>query len=692
MQSRRTFIARASTGGFGLFLWSRVGGAQLLAYASGGETLVASRIRKFITPLLIPPAMPRAGTSKSRGMNIDYYEIAVRQFLQQVLPAGLPPTTVWGYGPLVAQDSPAIFNAPSLTIEAKHNRPVRIRWVNQLVDGAGLYRPHLLPVDQTLHWANPAGGPAERDMRPSFTDTPGPYMGPVPMVTHVHGASGVGDESDGYAEAWFLPAASNIPTGYATEGTWYEFFAAKAEKQGYVVPGLRGWEPGTAVCQYPNTQRASTLWYHDHTLGMTRLNVYAGPAGFFIIRGGPEDEVLDSRGGTAAVLPGPAPTLGDAPGTKYYEIPVAIQDRSFKADGSLFYPDTREFFDETPGPYIPYTDVPPIWNPEFFGDCIMVNGNTWPFLDVEQRRYRLRVLNGCNSRFLILDFNDVLGVEVWQIGNEGGFLADPVNLTASAGNRVLMSPAERVDLIVDFTNVPTDSYTLANVGPDEPFGGGQPGVDFDPARAATTGSVMQFRVKPAVGFDVSTPPAFLQLPAIVPLVGGSTRPLVLLEEMSEYADDAPVGALLGTVSMDGETGVGTWAPATWEDLVTEAPAVGDVEVWEFYNATEDAHPIHIHEVLFQVVDRQAILVDEEAGTVQADADSPPRPPEPGERGWKDTVIAYPGEVTRVRGRFDQPGQFVWHCHIVEHEDNEMMRPYRIGPPQKGQPHHDDFMT
>ena len=181
-----------------------------------------------MTPLLIPPAMPRAGKVKRRrGKNVDYYEIAVRQFSQQILPQGLPATTVWGYGPVVAQNGPAIFNAPSLTIEAKHNAPVRIRWINELMDGAGNYVPHLLPVDPTLHWANPPGGNGGRDMRPTFSTTPGRYLGPVPIVTHVHGAAGVGDESDGYAEAWYLPAAKNIPAGYATEGTWYDSFAAR---------------------------------------------------------------------------------------------------------------------------------------------------------------------------------------------------------------------------------------------------------------------------------------------------------------------------------------------------------------------------------------------------------------------------------------------------------------------------------
>ena len=151
--------------------------------------------------------------------------------------------------------------------------------------------------------------------------------------------------------------------------------------------------------------------------------------------------------------PRPRPTTSSRPNKTYYEIPIAIQDRSFNADGSLFYPDTRAFFDGITGPYIPETDISPIWNPEFFGNMMMVNGNTWPFQVVEQRRYRLRFLNGCQSRFLILDFSEIPGVEVWIIGNEGGFLAAPVNLTATNGNRLLMGLAERADIIVDFTNV-----------------------------------------------------------------------------------------------------------------------------------------------------------------------------------------------------------------------------------------------
>jgi len=688
--SRRTFImAVGGTGlGFALYAYLSSGTKVALAAIPGGN-LDPTSVPKYLTPMLIPPVMPRAATIMMRGGKPgDYYEISMKQFQQQILPAGSPATTVWGYGAVTSASKRGllIHNAPSLTIEASHDRPVRVKWINQLVGADGGYLPHLLPVDPTLHWANPPGGVSGRDMRPEFTETPGRYTGPVPMVTHVHGAVGVGDESDGYTEAWYLPAANNLPAGYARQGTWYDFFAGKAQASYGAT-----WGPGFATFQYPNPDRASTNWYHDHALGMTRLNVYAGPAGFYIIRGGPggDDAVLDSRSrnGSVAVLPGPAPREGDEfPSNKtYYEIPIAIQDRAFNDDGSLFYPDSRTFFDgiDTPD-YVPGGDFSPIWNPEFFGNTLMVNGNTWPYQSVEQRRYRFRFLNGCQSRFLILDFNQIPGVQVWAIGNEGGFLSTPVDLTAGNGNRLLMGLAERADLIVDFTNVQVGSYVLGNVGPDEPFGGGEPGAGFDAADPETTGQVLQFRVVAAVGADLTTPPQFLKLPALTPLpAAGLTRPLALIEKAGESSADVegPIEALLGIVTAEGMA-----MEKLWMDPVTENPAVGDTEVWELYNTTADAHPMHVHEVAFEVVNREGLLLDREGEVIQPIApDGDITLPLPWETGVKDTVVAYPGQVTRLRIHFQTAGQYVWHCHIVEHEDNEMMRPYRIGPVQPGQP-------
>jgi spore coat protein A len=294
---------------------------------------------------------------------------------------------------------------------------------------------------------------------------------------------------------------------------------------------------------------------------------------------------------------------------------------------------------------------------------------------------RFRFLNGCQSRFLILDFANIPGVEVWQIGNEGGFLAAPVNLTANHGNQLLMGLAERADLIVDFTNVPVGNYVLGNVGPDEPFGGGVPDEDFDVADSDSTGQILQFRVVPPAAPDPTTPPQFLVLPTITPLLAPvKTRSLALLEQASQYWD-GPAEAMLGILDNDGNP-----MQKMWADLVSENPNVGATEVWELYNFTADAHPMHVHEVVFEVVNRQALVLDSEDEPVQpVQLSGAPRPPEAWESGFKDTVIAYPGEVTRIKAKFDTAGQFVWHCHIVEHEDNEMMRPYRIGPIQPGQP-------
>ena len=296
---------------------------------------------------------------------------------------------------------------------------------------------------------------------------------------------------------------------------------------------------------------------------------------------------------------------------------------------------------------------------------------------------------------MILDFANIPGVEVWQIGNEGGFLAAPVNITA-LGNGLLMGLAERADVIVDFTNVPVGNYVLGNLGPDEPFGGGIPGVDFPCADPASTGQVMEFRVVPAVAPDPTTPPQFLQLPPVMPLPPETViRPLALIEKMGMGLDangsvlEGPVEALLGTVGpdiIDPNTPAGVWTERKWMEPVTEDPALGATELWEFYNTTGDAHPMHVHEVVFEVVNREGLILDENGDVVEPiQLDGVVSLPAPWETGFKDTVVAYPGQVTRIRAQFNTPGQFVWHCHIVEHEDNEMMRPYRIGPEQSGQP-------
>ncbi len=617
-----------------------------------GGTLDPLTVPKYVTPLVIPPAMPVSDTRiGANGELIDYYEIGVRQFEQNILPDSVNlPTTVWSYG---SETSAGTYNYPAYTIEAQHKRPVRVKWVNKLVDSNNNYLPHLLTVDPTLHWANPYG---PRDTRPTFSalNPPAPYTGPVPMVVHVHGGH-TSDESDGYAEAWYLPAASNTPAEVAfTTGTMHDEFRMKAEQKYGET-----WTPGSAIFQYENDQRANTNWYHDHTLGMTRLNVYAGPAGFYLIRGGPDD-LPDG------ILP-----------DDQYEIPIVIQDRSFNSNGSLYYPDNRLFFDGFPGPYIPESDISPYWNPEFFGNFMVVNGKTWPVLEVEPRRYRLRFLNGCNSRFLILKLVDVdPGVGTWpltsalnfnQIGAEGGFL-DPAYGPVSLDS-LLMAPAERADVILDFSNPTLAGKTLymINEAPDEPYGGGVPGVDFPFADAQTTAQVMAFKVtKPLSTPDTSTPVASLVLPPIRKLPAtNKIRKVSLMEMDSEVLMGVgPREAVLGIMDVN-QYGSPVPVHKMWMDPITEAPLQGSTEVWEIWNFTMDAHPIHIHEVMFEVVERENRM------------DAMVRPPELWERGFKDTVIVYPGETTRVKAHFDLAGLYVWHCHIVEHEDNEMMRPYRV---------------
>jgi bilirubin oxidase len=638
-----------------------------------GGTLDLTTVPKYVEKLPIPQVMPKAGAIG----DIDYYEIAVRQFTQQILPKGLPKTTVWGYGSVT---DPKTFSYPARTIEAMTNKSVQVKWINDLKDPkTKKFLKHLLPIDQTLHWANPPMDCIDADTKGPRTDCRGfsqePYAGPVPIITHLHGAH-VQPDSDGYPEAWYLPNATNI-SGFAPQGSNYAT----------VVPT----DAGAAVFQYPNTQRSTTLWYHDHALGMTRTNVYTGLAGFYLIRDPQSDP----------------PNLPKTDQNGTFEIPLIIQDKSFNSDGSLFFPDNRAFFEgvsvaDLQIPFIPeftltgkMSDVSPIWNPEFFGNVMVVNGKSWPKLSVEQRRYRFRILNGDDTRVLFLKIaaNPTArpvpsAVPFWQIGADGGFLPAPVRI-----ERLLVAGAERVDAIVDFTDVPKGTYYLINEGPDEPFGGGEPGVDFAFADPATTGQVMQIVVGRRTSDDTSTPIADLSLPARTLLSAATyTRTVSLNEAESETVfvitangkikesrspqavPFAPVEALLGTATVINK--VITPTPVEWMEPVTENIVLNTTEIWEIYDFTEDAHPIHIHQVQFEVVNRQDIFIDPLNGTATL-VDGTVTGPEAGETGTKDTVLVYPSKVTRVKAHFDLPGLYVWHCHILSHEDNEMMRPYCV---------------
>jgi FtsP/CotA-like multicopper oxidase with cupredoxin domain len=642
-----------------MFLAVAVGaGATALAAPLPGGTLDPLTIPKYVEPLVIPPRMP-AALSPTNGAPIpNTYDVAARQFQQQVLPPPLPPTTVWGYG---AVDFPDSFSYPGHTFESTQGVPTTVTWRNELFDAAGNFIPPLFSVDQTLHWANPVMACIDGSM---MTDCrgfdPTPYGGPVPIVTHLHGAH-VEPVSDGYPEAWYLPPAANIPLGFATEGSNY----------GSALPSA----PGQATFVYRNDQRATALWYHDHALGMTRTNIYAGLSGFYLHR----DAYEASLG-----LPGPYGA---------YELPLVIQDRSFNSDGSLFYPASRAFFDGFTGPYIPTpgSDVSPIWNPEFFGNTMVVNGRTWPRLAVEPRKYRFRILNGSDSRTVVLQFAPPrsqqrrVPVAFSVIGNDGGFLTGaPVKVS-----QLVVAPAERYDVIVDFQLLaPGTRLILGNVGPDSPFGGGMtpPGKASDPA---TTGQVMAFDVVPLKAPDTSQLPQTLNPPpdpyGVPARVASVFRPLTLTEFESAITP-GPREAQLG----DG------FGPLPWMAPVSEQPRAGATEEWGIVNTTEDAHPIHIHQVQFRIAQRVALDMKAysaalaacprpAAGASPAAACPPdprdfvalgakPAPAAPWEVGQKDTVLSNPGELLTLQARFDLPGLYVWHCHIVSHEDNGMMRP------------------
>ncbi|MBI3562247.1 MAG: multicopper oxidase domain-containing protein [Gammaproteobacteria bacterium] len=706
-----------------------------------GGTLNPLSIPKYVTPLRIPATMPPKSTNTTTGEKS--YEIEVVQFQQQVLPPKdiannkLSMTTLWGYA---ATGFPATRSYPAFTVEATRNVISNVTWRNNLLDNSGKPLPHLFTIDRSLHWANPERLPCvvtttannntngSTDCRPdpriNGMVLQDPYTGPVPIVTHVHGAH-TAPMSDGYPEAWFLPAGNHCKK-FACTGAKANLLT---DRSGNPVTNTY---PGYATFSYLNDQPSSTLWYHDHTLGITRLNLYAGPVGMWLIR--------ESNGGesglVAGTLPGPAPKQANATTTAYFEIPIIIQDRSFNKNGQLFYPDARAFFEgvmksQLQIPFIGDTqhpsDISAVWNPEAFFNVMVVNGSSWPFLNVEPQRYRFRLLNGCNSRFLNLSLQalgangNFLGeVPFYQIGADQGLLPKVVRIVSGetlvlngdgteaplpttfpvAGDAaaLLMSPAERADVIVDFSALPagTARVQMLNTGPDSPFGG----FPVIPADPSSTGQVMQFVLvanNPAT-VDNSTAPRSLQL-AAMPAINPNTpvRHVSINEDESASVcvSISPSGTInyvnlngasfdpmdpnnacfaAGGIPMGPRAGLlGSYDPVAalpvprmWMEPITQNPTLGTTETWELHNYTNDAHPLHIHLVKFRVLSRGPLNTPSI------------RSAQPTEQGWKDTVIAYPGEITRLQASFDVPGLFVWHCHILEHEDNEMMLPYCIG--------------
>ncbi len=676
---------------------------ELIAQISGQIPLSPMAIPQFVDPL---PHFAGLRVDATDGGNLTIKAVPHQQVAVStgtVLAngtAGITPGAglgnYWVYQ--ISQDginfTPPLW--PAFTIETQRGNPLNVTYVNALEGQT--YEDVNLILDQTLHWAmGDMGG-----------DKMLPYEGPVPIVVHLHGGE-VPSESDGGPDAWFTPGYSMVGPAWGMDGTDQFYY-------------------------YPNTQEGATLWYHDHALGATRLNVYAGMAGFYFLREENEDDLqLPGWSGDDLVQEVAAPgTSGTFNPNPYLpEIEIAIQDRMFDTNGELY-------FSNLP----PNPTVHPFWTPEFAGDIITVNGKTWPYLSVAPRKYRFRILNGSNARFYELWLQDLQsglnGPIINQIGTDGGFLDAPVAIDPNLGGKLILGPGERVDVIIDFTGTEGTTWTLRNSG-RTPYPKGTP------PSGSTTGRIMQFVVNGAMvsaddpsqpGTDQSSLPSALRpAPGLVKLTDfagattvtpDKTRQLTLVELMDV---GGPLEMLVNNTKWDGN---GMNTPGLGE---IEIPVEGSTEVWQIINLTADAHPIHLHLVQFQLVSRQKFNFNKynkvynqafpggnfiggygppkpydfyyneatNTGWLGGNPDvipylqGPVKPANPNEKGWKDTFIMYPGEVTTVVVRFaptdlpvnsppedlmfgfdpsEGPG-YVWHCHIIDHEDNEMMRPYLV---------------
>jgi spore coat protein A len=701
---------------------ARAARAIAAAVAFAGGAAVAQPRQTPLDGASIPKYVDPLPTFVGARVHGSFIGVTMKETTQQVLPSGFPATTVWGYEVtgLDEHGSPVTRAAhfPGFTVEAKQHQPTTVLYTNDLRTPR---LQKLLPVDQTLAWADPLGlGCAFQRKMPG--DCWEQYHGPVPTVVHLHGGE-VPPAFDGGPEAWFTA------TG----------------RQGGNYSSLFPVRPNQALYRYPNAQEAAAIWFHDHAMGTTRLNVYGGIAAFYLLR----DDLDTGKPGNPLGLPAGA-----------QEVELALQDRSFAADGQLLYHDKTQLSDPADHPF---------WRPEFFGDVVVVNGKAWPYFNVEPRRYRFRLLNGSNARFYSLAFRNDGGGPAptfWQIGTDGGRLDKPVRMTS-----LLIAPGERADVIVDFTAFAGAVLTVTNDA-KAPF------PDGDPNDPATTGQIMQVRVgaAPSTG-DTSCDPAAgacnlrpgnpivrLVDPSTGAIAAGVTPSLKRQFILKEIAvDTGPREVVINNTRFSGmkESTLKLRDPTPVRDafglgegFATEGPRVGATELWEVANLTVDAHPIHLHLVQFQVLNRQVLDTGEDEitgeplgymkhweaafpGGVLAEGDGPPRPydrpnrdgaiggnpsfsrylvgepelPAPNEAGWKDTVVMYPGTVTRLLVRwapqdvpvararpgvnlfpFDpsltdprhrdvagNPGAagYVWHCHILEHEDNDMMRPYAV---------------
>ncbi|UHQ99061.1 multicopper oxidase (plasmid) [Natrinema zhouii] len=550
--------------------------------------------------------VPRPGVVEPSGTKDGQpqYEIEMRE-VEQKLHRDLPATTVWGYDG----------QFPGPTIEAEQGEPIYVRWTNGLPD------EHLLPVDTTIH----------SDIIPY--DMPG-----VRTVTHLHGGN-VESESDGHAQAWYT---RNF------EETGPEF-----QKKDYY---------------YVNDQPPATLWYHDHSLGITRLNVYAGLAGFYLLRNDHERS-LDLPEGE-------------------YEIPLVFQDRSFEEDGSLFYP--TAISDEQAGSDESLPD--PSIVPQFYGDTSVVNGKAWPRLSVEPRSYRFRLLNGSNSRYYTLKLRQYDessgeagddGPSFVQIGNDGGLLSTPVEIE----DRLELGAGQRADVVVDFAEHAGETLLLHNDAPAQYRGRTGLGDDDD---IVSLPEIMVVDVgDDGNSQDASEVPDELTRVPDIPVDSVDNERYLTLNG-GATDDYGRLLHLLGTA--DERDGLEI------DDPVTEEPTLGDTEIWSFANRSSMSHPMHLHLVHFQMLGRQS-MGDYDPDEDEIDLEAL-EAPEPYERGWNDVITVDPGEIVHVIVHFgehdglfnDQTGTYMWHCHMIEHEDHDMMRPFTVRPNDGDGDDNDDSTT
>jgi len=695
MSSRRSFLKLGTAMSAGALLATRYQALQHVFGAPAATGLSNPALQpKFAN--LVPDAM--APSFKFTSKN-NKFKVAVGPSVQNTGLVGADgvtpvPTPVFGYGlPNIG------YTWPGRTFEVQSGVPIEVKWENKLFDPvSGAFLPHPLPVDTSLHWAYSLPGYETFNI-----DNSG-----VPIVSHLHGGH-TDFQYDGNPEFFFSP-------GYGVRGPQW------VEKK-YI---------------YDNRQPAGNLWYHDHALGITRLNVYAGLAGFYFIR----DEFDTGLPGNSFGLP-----------AWPYEKAYAIQDRMFRDTGELFYPafPGEPFYDD----FITDEDVvlPPGIFPgggptalaEFFGDHMVVNGVIWPKENVEPRNYRLHLLNGTDSRFMAIQLfevpagetdltNAIQQLSFTVVGSDQGLASSPTSVTT-----LLSEPGSRYDIVVDFSVASGNRVIMKNIGGDEPFGGDIPG----PQVFGETDRIMAFDVvlpldgavpdvsPTGINFGPTVPAPTVPSPRKVALFEGKDefgrlQPLLgTAEPATDYAGNPinwPSTAAYSSVGLTGQMN----GSIAWHSPTTENPALNSTEEWEVWNVTGDAHPVHLHLVHFEVLGRQEIVWDSATNaedrvldptgatapmpnndgtylvtqpTVQHNSvagdpitygmgfkivnptkvGSIEKPAEYVENAPKDMVTALPDQVTRIKATFDKPGRYVWHCHILSHEDHEMMRVLHVGP-------------